>query len=108
MLGVYVRVPIACFRKGLAREYLETEPLPPPATCYGFLLSLVGEERRTRHVGCRVCPVLLNEPDRSVVLRTVWRVKSLPLGSGGNTRPDYQQLLTDVELVVWIDSADEQ
>ena len=40
MLGVYVSVPIACFRKGLAREYLETEPLPPPATCYGFLLSL--------------------------------------------------------------------
>jgi CRISPR-associated protein Cas5t len=30
-------VPIACFRKGLAREYLETEPLPSPATCYGFL-----------------------------------------------------------------------
>ena len=42
MLGVYVTVPVACFRKGLAREYLETEPLPPPATCYGFLLSLVG------------------------------------------------------------------
>jgi CRISPR-associated protein Cas5t len=113
MLGVYVRVPIACFRKGMAREYLETEPLPPPATCYGFLLSLVGEERRARHVGCRVCPVLLvqndrTEPERSVVLRTVWRVKSLPLGAGGNTRPDYQQLLTDVELVIWLHSSGEQ
>ena len=32
MLGVRVTVPIACFRKGLAREYLETESLPPPAT----------------------------------------------------------------------------
>ena len=30
MLGVYVTVPVACFRKGLAREYLETEPIPPP------------------------------------------------------------------------------
>ncbi len=46
MIGVYVSVPVACFRKGFAREYLETEVLPPPATCYGFLLSLVGETER--------------------------------------------------------------
>ena len=107
MLGVYVSVPIACFRKGLAREYLETEALPPPATCYGFLLSLVGEERRHRHVGCRIAPVLLNHPDQSVVLRTVWRVKSLPLGAGGNTRPDFQQLLAPVRLVLWLESSEE-
>lgn len=104
MLGVYVTVPVACFRKGLAREYLETEPLPPPATCYGFLLSLVGETDRRRHVGCRVAPALLNKPPTSVVLRTVWRVKKTPLGSPGNTRPDYQQLLTGVELLIWLDS----
>jgi CRISPR-associated protein Cas5t len=107
MLGLYVTVPIACFRKGRAREFLETESLPPPATCYGFLLSLVGETQRRRHVGCRVAPVLLNRPDQSVVLRTVWRVKETPLGSAGNTRPDYQQLLCPVELVVWLDSSDE-
>jgi CRISPR-associated protein Cas5t len=104
MLGVYVTVPIACFRKGLAREYLETEPLPAPATCYGFLLSLVGETDRRRHVRSRVAPVLLNSPQTSVVLRTVWRVKKTPLGSPGNTRPDYQQLLTDVKLLMWVDS----
>lgn len=108
MLGVYLAVPIACFRKGLARQYLETEPLPPPATAYGFLLSLVGEERRARHVGCRVCPILLNEPGRSVVLRTVWRVKKQPLGASGNTTPDYQQLLTHVELALWLDSTEEE
>jgi len=51
--------------------------------------------------------MLLNEPATSVVLRTVWRVKKTPLGSPGNTRPDYQQLLTDVQLVVWLDSSDE-
>src|ERR1700674_2151913 len=75
MLGVFVSVPIACFRKGMAREFLETEPLPPPATCYGFLLSLVGETERRRHVGARVAPVLVNTPQTSVVLRTVWRCK---------------------------------
>jgi CRISPR-associated protein Cas5t len=108
MIGIYVTVPVACFRKGLAREYLETELIPPPSTCYGFLLSLVGEEDRTRHTGVRVTPMLLGEPDQSVVLRTVWRVKNKPLGSSGNTRPDYQQLLTGTELILWVDSTEEQ
>ena len=107
MLGVYVTVPIACFRKGRAREYLETESLPPPATCYGFLLSLVGETDRRAHIGCRVAAVLLSNPAKSVVLRTVWRVKKMPLGTSGNTRPDYQQLMTDVRLVIWVHSSDE-
>jgi CRISPR-associated protein Cas5t len=107
MIGLYVTVPVACFRKGLAREYLETEPLPPPSTCYGFLLSLVGETSRARYIGCRVTPGLLGQPDQSVVLRTVWRVKKTPLGSSGNTRPDYQQLLTGVEALIWFDSSGE-
>jgi CRISPR-associated protein Cas5t len=111
MLGLEVTVPIACFRKGFAREYWESEDLPPPATCYGFLLSLVGERDRRRHVGARVCPALFNPsgPERSVVLRTLWRVKeraSLP-GVGTNSRPDYQELLTDVQLAIWLDSTEE-
>lgn len=116
MLGLHVTVPIACFRKGLAREYLETEPLPPPATCYGFLLSLVGEIDRSRHLGCRVTAGLIGQTRTSVVLRTVWRVKdkATPQGSGTNARPDYQQLLTGdapqypfVELAIWLDSTEE-
>jgi CRISPR-associated protein Cas5t len=107
MIGVHVTVPVACFRKGLAREYLETESVPPPATCYGFLLSLVGETDRKRHCGARVTPALIGQPPVSVVLRTVWRVKKAPLGSPGNTRPDYQQLLTGIELVIWLDSSEE-
>lgn len=114
MTGLHVTVPVACFRKGMAREYLETEELPPPATCYGFLLSLVGETDRRRHQGCRVTAGLVGGTARSVVLRTIWRVKKAPLGSPGNTRPDYQELLTGasasspfVELVVWIDSSEE-
>jgi len=107
MLGVYVTVPVACFRKGMAREYLETEPIPPPSTCYGFLLSLVGETDRKKYIGCRIAPVLLGDAPTSTVLRTVWRVKKTPLGSPGNTRPDYQQVLSNVELAIWLDSAAE-
>ena len=102
-----MNLPIACFRKGMAREYFETEALPPPSTCYGFLLSLVGETERRRHVGVRVTAGLIGQPDVSVVLRTMWRVKSKPLGSSGNTRPDYQQLLSGIELVLWLDSTEE-
>lgn len=114
MTGLHVTVPIACFRKGAAREYLETEEFPPPATCYGFLLSLVGESDRRRHIGCRVTCGLIGTTTRSVVLRTIWRVKRTPLGSPGNTRPDYQQLLSGasaespfMELIIWLDSSEE-
>ena len=107
MIGIKVTLPVACFRKGMAREYLETYELPPPSTCYGFLLSLVGETDREAHLGARVTAEMLGLPPRSVVLRTVWRLKKTPLGSPGNTRPDYQQLLTNIELVIWLDSTDE-
>lgn len=113
MTGLHVTVPLACFRKGLAREYLETEPLPPPATCYGFLLALVGEVDRTRHIGARVTAAMLSPTEISVILRRVWRIKSkkMNMGSGANTRPDFQQILTAttgfLELVIWIDSTEE-
>ncbi len=112
MLGLYVSVPIACWRKGHAREYLESERLPPPSTCYGFLLSLVGEQDRERHLGVRVTAGLVNRegPGQGVVLRTLWRVKDkkqLP-GVGTNARPDFQMLYTNAELVIWCDSSDEE
>jgi CRISPR-associated protein Cas5t len=71
------------------------------------LLSLVGETDRRQHIGARVTVALISQPHLSVVLRTVWRVKSKPLGASGNTRPDFQQLLTGVELVIWLDSIDD-
>jgi CRISPR-associated protein Cas5t len=119
MMALCVTVPVACFRKGFAREFWESEDLPPPATCYGFLLSLVGETDRRRHVGARVCPALLPRPgrkpsnpgwpERRAVLRTLWRVKErVPPGTGGNLRPDYQELLTGVRLALWVDSSGER
>jgi CRISPR-associated protein Cas5t len=65
---------------------------------------------RHRHVGARVCAGLLGATNRSTVLRTLWRAKdraTLP-GVGSNSRPDYQELLTNVRLVVWLDSSEEE
>ncbi|MDO5567056.1 MAG: type I-MYXAN CRISPR-associated protein Cas5/Cmx5/DevS [Planctomycetia bacterium] len=157
MLGIKVSVPIACFRKGMSRKYLETDEIPPPSTCYGFLLSLVGETERERHLGARVAPVLLKPAEQSVVLRTVWKVDGKPLSlleeqrfddlirqvstwkatkisrdssenissvsdkpsfvgefdakrkiREGNKCPDFQQLLIDVQLLIWLDSSNEE
>jgi CRISPR-associated protein Cas5t len=69
-----------------------------------MLLSLVGEPNRLVHQGAELAIALLTDPDRSVVLRTLWRVKDKKLGPGlgSNKRPDFQELLSDVRLSVWV------
>lgn len=103
-LSLYVSVPVASFRVPQAREYFETLPCPPPSTVYGMLLSMVGEPDRLRHIGAEVAIALLSEPEQSVVLRTLWRVKDKKKGPGidNNKRPDFQELLTGVRLAVWV------
>jgi CRISPR-associated protein Cas5t len=103
-IGLYLSVPVAGFRAPHAREYFETLPVPPPSTLYGMLLSLVGEEQRTRHEGAELAMAMLSEPPVSVVLRTTWRIKDKKLGPGlgNNRRPDFQELLTDIRLAVWL------
>jgi CRISPR-associated protein Cas5t len=103
-IGLYVSVPVACFRVPRAREYFETFPCPPPATVYGMLLSMVGETNRRAHEGAEIAIALLSEPQYSVVLRTLWRVKDKNAGPGlgNNRRPDFQELLTNIRLAVWV------
>jgi CRISPR-associated protein Cas5t len=104
-VSLRVGVPICSFRKGTAREYLETEEVPPPSTIYGFLLSLVGEEDRRRYLGTKIACAILKKPVISLVLRTVWRTKDakVPPGTGSNRRPDYQEILTGLEFAVWVE-----
>jgi CRISPR-associated protein Cas5t len=103
-LSLRVSVPVCAFRRPYAREFLETERVPPPVTVYGFLLSLIGEEDRWRYTGTRIAIAMLSLPALSTVLRTVWRVKlkSGGPGIGNNKRPDYQELLTGLEMAVWV------
>jgi CRISPR-associated protein Cas5t len=104
MVGLFVSVPIASFRVPQAREYWETLPCPPPATVYGMLLAAVGEPNRLHHEGAEVALALLSAPELSVVVRTLWRVKDRKLapGIGENRRPDFQELLSNVRLAVWV------
>jgi CRISPR-associated protein Cas5t len=104
VLRLYCSAPVAGFRVAQAREYWETYPCPPPSTVYGMLLSAVGESDRLVHQGAELAIAMLSDPPRSVILRTLWRIKDkkTPPGIGSNKRPDFQELLTDVRLAVWV------
>ena len=101
-IALKVEVPFACFRQSRAKEYVRTYPVPPPSTVYGMLLSLVGELDRYRHCGAEIAIALLSQPELSVVLRTFHRVKTLPREDESNQRPDYQEILSNIELMVWV------
>lgn len=100
MIQLQVEVPVACFRQSWAREFIETYPVPPPATVYGMLLSLIGEWDRYRYVGTQLAIALLSQPQQSTVIRTFRRFKTKNIADPNNARPDYQQLLTGVEILV--------
>ncbi len=109
--SLFVSIPVASFRAPFAREYFETLPCPPPSTVFGMLLSLVGEPDRLAHEGAEIALALVSRPEKSVVLRTLWRVKdrNQQPGSGNNKTPGFQELLTGVNLFVWVrEGADER
>lgn len=108
MIALEIEVPIACFRQSRAREYIETYPVPPPSTVYGMLLSLVGETDRHRHCGTRLAIALLEQPEQSIVLRTVHRFKKKNIADPSNIRPDYQEVLTNIQFIVWIDAGSDK
>ena len=103
-----VDVPIASFPTSRSREYRETYPVPPPSTVYGMLLSLVGETDRYQHCGVKIAIALLSEPAKSVTLRTMRRFKFKKLDHKENSRPDFQEILTGMELIIWIDKGEDK
>jgi CRISPR-associated protein Cas5t len=103
-IALKVEVPVACFRDSRAREYIATYPVPPPSTVYGMLLSTVGEENRFKHCGVKLAIAMLSDAAKSRVIRKVRRFKVGDINSSKNSKPDYQELLTGIKFVVWIDA----
>ena len=109
MITLRVDVPYASFRKSFARSFAETYPLPPPATVYGMLLSLVGEHFRTRHTGVRLAFAYKKLPQIATTLRKLSRYKyGVPSKQSnlGNA-PDFVETLCDINFLCWIDSSEE-
>lgn len=110
MVKLRVEVPYASFRKSFARSFAETYPLPPPATVYGMLLSLVGERFRRRHEGVRLAFAYKRVPQIATTLRKLSRFKyGVPSKQSklGNA-PDFVETLCGIEFLCWIDSAEEK
>lgn len=108
-LCLRVEVPVCAFRPYSSREYQDTYPVPTPSAVFGMLLSLLGEpppdmtdlaerrERKARHRGAALALALDQPPVRSKVFRMLRRGPNLE-----DTRPDYQDLLIDLGLWVWV------
>lgn len=101
-IALKIEVPIASFPTSRSREYRNTYSVPPPSTVYGMLLSLVGETDRYKHCGVKIAIALLSEPAKSITLRTIRRFKQKKIDHPANSRPDFQEILTGIELVVWV------
>ncbi len=107
-IALYVDVPCATFRQSRSREYGKTYPVPPPSTVYGMLLSLVGETDARKHCGVKLAIAMLSQPQKSKVLRKMRRFKEKDLSDRRNTVPEYQEILTGIKFIVWIDSLGEE
>jgi CRISPR-associated protein Cas5t len=116
MITLHVEVPYASFRKSFARSFAETYPLPPPATVYGMLLSLVGEHFRKRHEGVRLAFAYKRMPRIATTLRKLSRFKygtienyRKLLKEGKDTRQmDFIETLCGIEFLCWVDSTQER
>lgn len=104
-LPLLVEVPICAFRPYASREYQDTFSVPTPATVYGMLLSLLGipREQKDRHRGAEMALAVEQLPPRSKVFRKLRRGADLE-----NTRPDYQDLLMELRLWIWLRSGADQ
>lgn len=110
MITLRIEIPYASFRKSYARSFAETYPLPPPATVYGMLLSLVGERFRARHEGVRMALAFRRLPKIATTLRKLSRYKyGVPSKQSklGNA-PDFIETLCGIEFLCWVDSAQEK
>lgn len=110
---IYIECPYSSFPRSFARDYKETYLYPPPSTIYGFLLSLVGEENLTAHLGVRLAIGIIG--DQSPISRIVRKQRSHKFGknhlgtypTSQFSKPNFQELLTDIQVAIKIDSGNE-
>ncbi len=120
---LYLECPCTSFPRSFARDFKESYLYPPPSTLYGFLLSLVGEEDISAHLGVRLAIGILGND--SPISRIVRKQRSHKFVVGGEvkkrvekygegvyptsqfSKPNFQELLTDVRIALKIDSSNE-
>lgn len=111
-MRLYVDCPCTSFPRSFARDFKETYRYPPPSTVYGMLLSLVGEADMNQHRGVKLAIGIIGaDPPISRILRKQRHHKfsKSHLGTYPTSKfskPNHHELLTDLQLVVELDSED--
>jgi CRISPR-associated protein Cas5t len=123
MIQLYIECPCTSFPRSFARDYKETYLYPPPSTIYGFLLSLIGEEDLTTHLGVELAIGIIGDnPPISRIVRKQ-RHHKFALGQEAKKRiakygegiyptsnfskPNHQELLTGLRIVVQVNPHEE-
>ena len=107
-LVLYLDVPFVTFRESHAREMGKTYPVPPPATVYGMLLSLVGQTDVYRHCGVELAIAMLSNPRKSRILHQMRRFKNANFSHPENVNPSYQEILSNLKCLIWVRSDGEK
>ena len=112
-MQLYLDCPCTSFPRSFARDFKETYRYPPPSTVYGMLLSLVGEVNLLAHGGVKVAIGMLGSDapiSRIVRKQRHHKFGSKHLGtypSSQFSKPNHQELLTDLRFVMRLESGDE-
>ncbi|GAB4147242.1 MAG: hypothetical protein Fur0046_25410 [Cyanobacteria bacterium J069] len=112
-MKLYLDCPCTSFPRSFARDYKETYRYPPPSTVYGLLLSLVGETDMSAHLGVKLAiGIIGDDPPISRIVRKQRHHKfsKTHMGTyptGKFSKPNHQELLTDLQVVVQLESSDE-
>ena len=59
------------------------------------------------HRGVKIALALASKPQSNIVMRTVRRLKNADLNHPSNSKPDFQEVLSGVEIVVGVDSCED-
>ncbi|QLL29380.1 type I-MYXAN CRISPR-associated protein Cas5/Cmx5/DevS [Thermosynechococcus sichuanensis E542] len=111
-MRLYVDCPCTSFPRSFARDFKETYCYPPPSTVYGMLLSLIGEADMNQHRGVKLAIGIIGaDPPISRILRKQRDHNSSKSHLGTYptskfSKPNHHELLTDLQLVVELDSED--
>jgi len=112
-MQLYLDCPCTSFPRSFARDYKETYGYPPPSTVYGLLLSLVGEVDMEAHRGVKIAIGMIgDDPPISRIVRKQRHHKFSKTHMGTYpsskfSKPNHQELLTDLQVVVQINSDQE-
>jgi len=110
---LYLDCPCTSFPRSFARDYKETYRYPPPSTIYGCLLSWVGEEDIAAHVGTKIAiGIIGDDPPISRIVRKQRHHKFSKTHMGTYpsskfSKPNHQELLTDLQVVIRLDSSED-